>query len=69
MNWPDMIFPPINLWSAPVQQIKYDFESGKLEDEPVIKALRGDDMIAYMDKLKWFADNPMKPVFISERSQ
>jgi hypothetical protein len=46
----------------------YEFENGKLEDEPAIKALRGQDMIDYMDKLKWFADNPMKPVFISERS-
>lgn len=49
--------------------MKYDFESGKLEDEPVIKTLRGDDMIAYMNKLKWFANNPIQPVFISERSQ
>jgi hypothetical protein len=49
--------------------MKYDFESGKIEDEPVIKALRGDDMIAYMNKLQWFADNPMKPIAVNERSQ
>jgi hypothetical protein len=48
--------------------MKYDFESGRLEDEPIIKALRGDDMIDYMNKLQWFADNPMKPIAVSERS-
>ena len=23
MNWPDLKFPPINLWSAPTQDIEY----------------------------------------------
>jgi hypothetical protein len=46
--------------------MKYDFESGKLEDEPNIKALRGQDMEDYMAKLKHFADNPMPPLAVSE---
>ena len=46
-----------------------EFKSGKLEDEPIIKALRGDDMIDYMNKLQWFANNPMQPIFVSERAQ
>jgi hypothetical protein len=49
--------------------MKYDFESGKLEDEPNIKALRGQDMEDYMKKLEWFAKNPMQPIFVSERAQ
>jgi len=49
--------------------MKYDFENGKLEDEPVIKALRGQDMEDYMKKLQWFANNPMQPIFVSERAQ
>jgi hypothetical protein len=48
---------------------KYDFESGRIEDEPIIKALRGDDMIDYMNRLQWFADKPMKQIAVSERSQ
>jgi hypothetical protein len=49
--------------------MKYDFESGKLSDEPIIKVLRFEEMAAYMAKLKWLADNPMQPVFVSERSK
>ena len=49
--------------------MKYDFESGKLEDEPNIKALRGQDMEDYMKKLQWFANNPMQPIFVSKRAQ
>ena len=42
----------------------YEFESGKPEG-----GLRYQAMRDYLIKLKWFADNPMQPVFISERSQ
>lgn len=42
----------------------YEFKSGKPTG-----GLRYEAMTAYMEKLKWFADNPMQPVFISERSQ
>ena len=69
MFWPDLKFPPINLWSAPMQNIKYDFKGYAVDQDPTMKALRYDDMAYYMAKLKWFADNPMQPVFISERSQ
>ena len=63
-----MTFPPINLWSAPVQNITYDFKGYKVDQDPTIKALRGQKMRDYMARLKHFADNPMPPVFISERS-
>lgn len=63
-----MTFPPINLWSAPVQNITYDFKGYKVDQDPTIKALRGQKMRDYMARLKHFADNPMTPVFISERS-
>lgn len=45
---------------------KYDFESGKLSDEPIIKAIRGQAVIDYMEKLQWFSDNPMQPISVSE---
>ena len=41
----------------------YAFESGKPSG-----GLRYQAMRDYLIKLKWFADNPMQPVFISERS-
>ena len=41
----------------------YEFKSGKPAG-----GLRYQAMRDYLIKLKWFADNPMKPVFISERS-
>ena len=41
----------------------YEFESGKPSC-----GLRYQAMRDYLIKLKWFADNPMQPVFISERS-
>jgi hypothetical protein len=41
----------------------YEFESGKPAG-----GLRYQAMRDYLIKLKWFADNPMQPVFISERS-
>lgn len=52
-----------------MQNIKYDFKGYAVDQDPTMKALRYDDMAAYMAKLKWFAVNPMQPVFISERSQ
>ena len=52
-----------------MQNIKYDFKGYAVDQDPTMKALRYDDMAAYMAKLKWFADNPMQPFFISERSQ
>jgi hypothetical protein len=41
----------------------YEFKSGKPAG-----GLRYQSMRDYLIKLKWFADNPMQPVFISERS-
>ena len=61
-----MTFPPINLWSAPVQNITYDFKGYKADQDPTIKALRGQKMRDYMAKLKHFADNPMIPLAVSE---
>ena len=63
-----MTFPPINLWSAPMQNITYDFKGYKVDQDPTITAIRGQKMRDYMARLKHFADNPMTPVFISERS-
>lgn len=51
-----------------MQNITYDFKDYKVDQDPTIKALRGKKMRDYMEKLKHFADNPMLPVFISERS-
>ena len=51
-----------------MQNITYDFKGYKVDQDPTIKALRGQKMRDYMAKLKHFADNPMPPVFISERS-
>jgi hypothetical protein len=31
ITWPDMMFPPINLWSAPKQKIVYDERMISLE--------------------------------------
>lgn len=61
-----MTFPPINLWSAPVQNITYDFKGYKVGQDPTIKALRGQKMRDYMAKLKHFADNPMPQLAVSE---
>jgi hypothetical protein len=51
-----------------VQNITYDFKGYKVDQDPTITALRGQKMRDYMARLKHFADNPVKPVFISERS-
>jgi hypothetical protein len=51
-----------------MQNILYDFKGYKVDQDPTIKSLRGQKMRDYLIKLKWFADNPMQPVFISERS-
>ena len=51
-----------------LQNISYDFKGYKVDQDPTIKALRGQKMRDYLIKLKWLADNPMQPVFISERS-
>ena len=64
-----MTFQPINLWSAPVQNITYDFKGYKVDQDSAIKALRGQKMRDYLARLKRFADNPMSPVSVSERSQ
>ena len=61
-----MTFPPINLWSAPVQNITYDFKGYKVDQDPTIKALRGQKMRDYMARLKHFADNPMPQLAVSE---
>jgi hypothetical protein len=46
----------------------YDFKGYKVDQDPTIKAIRCQKMRDYMAKLKHFADNPVTPVFISERS-
>ena len=61
-----MTFPPINLWSAPMQNITYDFKGYKVDQDPTIKAIRGQKMRDYMARLKHFADNPMSPLAVSE---
>jgi hypothetical protein len=52
-----------------LQNITYDFKGYKLDQDPTIKALRNQKMRDYMARLKHFADNPMSPVSVSERSQ
>jgi hypothetical protein len=42
----------------------YEFKSGK-----PVSGLRYQAMRDYLIKLKWFANNPMTPVSVSERSQ
>lgn len=66
MFWPDLTFPPINLWSYPVQTITYDFKGYPVDQDPSIQAMRGQSVIDYMDKLKWLADNSMEAIFVSE---
>jgi len=44
----------------------YDFKGYKVDQDPTIKALRGQKMRDYMAKLKHFADNPMIPLAVSE---
>jgi hypothetical protein len=42
----------------------YEFKSGKPAG-----GLRYQAMRDYLIKLKWLAENPMKPIAVSERSQ
>ena len=49
-----------------MQNITYDFKGYKIDQDPTIKAIRGQRMRDYMAKLKHFADNPMPPLAVSE---
>jgi hypothetical protein len=55
ITWPDMIFPPINLWNAPVQKIQKNN----------IVGINKEECAKYMKLLKWFEDNPMPPINVS----
>ena len=61
-----MTFPPINLWSAPMQNITYDFKGYKVDQDPTIKALRGEDMENYMNLLKWLDTVPFISFKVSD---
>ena len=49
-----------------MQNISYDFKGYKVDQDPTIKALRGQKMRDYMARLKNFADNPMPQLAVSE---
>lgn len=49
-----------------MQNITYDFKGYKVDQDPTIKAIRGQKMRDYMARLKHFADNPMTPLAVSE---
>lgn len=49
-----------------MQNISYDFKGYKVDQDPTIKALRGQKMRDYMARLKHFADNPMPQLAVSE---
>lgn len=44
----------------------YDFKTGKIEDEKVIKSMNRAQIREYMALLQWFDDNPMKPISVSD---
>ena len=48
-----------------MQNILYDFKGYKADQDPTIKASRGQKMRDYIARLKHFADNPMTPLAVS----
>lgn len=40
IKWPDLTFPPINLWSAPYQWIKYKTDEYKTDDKKMSKEMQ-----------------------------
>jgi hypothetical protein len=61
MYWPDLKFPPINLWSLPVQEW-----IAKDHPETTILTLNKEQCAKYMERLKWLSDNPMNQISVSE---
>jgi hypothetical protein len=55
ITWPDMKFPPINLWSAPVQKTSKN----------TVVGINKERCKEYMELLKWLEDNPMPPIVVS----